>query len=184
MKTDILVKEAMKANPLTCNPSDTVKEIAKKMRSRRVGSSIVVVEKKPIGILTESDILGKIVAEGRDPGKVLIKDVMTTPLVSAGPYLNLEDAMRIMNKHNIRRLPVIEKGKLVGILTEKDIFRISPALMDLYKEWSLIEGGESTPPKGAILSGKCEECGKFSTNLVEVNGRFLCEECRESYSES
>ncbi|MCD6411446.1 MAG: CBS domain-containing protein [Thermoplasmata archaeon] len=178
MKAEIIVKEAMKVNPLTCDPNMTIREVAQRMRERKVGSSIVVRGcNQPIGIITESDILKKVVAEGKDANKVLVKEVMSTPLVSIDPYASLEDAMKVMNKHNIRRLPVMEKGRLVGIITEKDIFRISPALIEIRREWSMIES--SKEEKDFFLSGKCEGCGKFSTDLMEVDGVFLCESCRE-----
>lgn len=178
MKAEVVIREAMRVNPLICEPDVTIREVAQMMRKHRVGSSIVVSSDKPIGIITESDILKKVVAEGKDVNKVLVKDVMTSPLVSIDPYATLEDAMRVMNKHNIRRLPVMEKGKLVGIITEKDIFRISPALLEIRREWSMIESSKEEE-KDFFLSGKCEGCGKFSTDLVEVNGVFLCESCRE-----
>lgn len=179
MKTDVLVKEAMRTKPLTCTQTVTIRKVAKMMREKRVGSSIVVSGRKPVGIITESDILKKVVAEGKDPNKVLVQDIMTTPLVSIDPYITIEQAMKVMNKHNIRRLPVIEEGKLVGIITEKDIFRISPMLLEMWKEWSVIGGGATSVPLGATISGKCEECGRLSSDLAEVNGRFLCEDCRE-----
>jgi len=179
MKRDILVKEAMRVRILTCSPSDSVKSVAKMMRKNKVGSSIVIDKNKPVGIITESDILEKIVAEGKDAGKVKVGDVMSTPLITIDPYITIEDAMRVMNRHNIRRLPVVENGELVGIITEKDIFRISPALIELSREWSAIEGGAVQEPSPSSLAGKCEGCGKLSTDLMEVDGKYLCEDCRE-----
>lgn len=179
MKREILVKEAMRVKILTCSPSDSVKKVAKSMRKNKVGSSIVIDGGKPIGIITESDILEKIVAEGRDASKVKVGDVMSTPLITIDPYITLEDAMKVMNRHNIRRLPVVENGELVGIITEKDIFRLSPALIELSREWSAIEGEPIQEQSQTSLAGKCEGCGKLSTDLVEVDGRYLCEDCRE-----
>jgi len=179
MSRDVLVKEAMRARPLTCSALITVREVARLMREYRVGSSIITMDNQPIGIVTESDILKKVVAEGRDANKIVVKDIMTSPLIAVDPYITIEDAMKIMNKHNIRRLPVIEEGKLVGIITEKDIFRISPALMEISKEWSTIECETPSAPSASSVSGKCEGCGRLSNDLKEVDGRFLCEDCRE-----
>lgn len=180
MKRDILVKEAMRTKILTCSPSDNVRKVAKDMRKNRVGSSIVLSKNKAIGIVTESDILGKVVAEGRDANRTKVEEIMSTPIITIDPYITIEDAMKIMNKHSIRRLPVVERGKLVGIITERDLFRISPALLEISKEWSLIEGSIPAPSPQVSISGKCEGCGKLSTDLVEVDGRFLCEGCREA----
>ena len=179
MRRDLLVKEAMRTRILTCSPSDTVKKVAKCMRKNKVGSSIIMSKKKPIGIVTESDILEKVVAEGKDANKVRVEEIMSTPLITIDPYVTIEDAMKIMSKHNIRRLPVVDKGKLIGIVTEKDLFRISPTLIEISKEWSLIEGALPTASSQISMSGKCEGCGRLSTDLIEVDGRFLCEDCRE-----
>jgi CBS domain-containing protein len=180
MKTTILVKEAMRVKPLVCKPEDTIKDVAEKMRDRRVGSSIVVGNNKPIGIITERDVLRKVVAEGKNANRVLVKEIMTTPIIGIDPYITLENAMRVMNKYNIRRLPVIENGKLVGIITEKDIFLISPALMEIRRELSVIGGRRKFYKSPTTISGKCEGCSRLSLDLVEVDGRFLCEVCRES----
>ncbi|RLF29589.1 MAG: CBS domain-containing protein [Thermoplasmata archaeon] len=178
MKTDVLVKEAMKANPVIVKPDMTVLEAARLMRKQKIGNVIVVEKKQPIGILTESDILKKIVAENKNPDDVQVKDVMSTPIIVVDPYKTVEEAMKIMDRSNIRRLPVIENGKLIGIITQKDISRISPVLLEICREWSDITGGkDETYMSDQVFSGKCEDCGTLSTNLKNIDGRLLCEDC-------
>ena len=135
MKKEVLVKEAMKTNPLMVAPSISIVEAAKLMRKRKLGSVIVVEKKQPIGILTESDILRKVVAEGADPASVTVADVMSTPIIVTDPFISIETAMKTMGKCNIRRLPVVEEGKLTGIITHRDITRISPILHEISREW-------------------------------------------------
>ncbi|UCH72136.1 MAG: CBS domain-containing protein [Thermoplasmatales archaeon] len=175
----VLVKEAMKTNPFTVKPKTTVKEAAELMRNKNIGNCIVL-EEKPIGIITESDILKKVVAEDLKASEVLVEEIMQTPLIVIDPYVDIEKAMQTMVKCNIRRLPVVENEKLIGIITVKDILRLSPILLEINREWSEIAGRDEAHLKQQIFSGKCEDCGVLSTNLKNVDGRLLCEDCIES----
>ena len=131
MKKEVLVKEAMKTNPLMVAPTISVVEAAKLMRNRKLGSVIVVEKEQPIGILTESDILRKVVAAGKEAGTIKVASVMSTPIIVTDPFISIEQAMMTMGKCNIRRLPVVEEGKLTGIITHRDITRISPILHEI-----------------------------------------------------
>ena len=135
MKKAVIVKEAMKSNPVIVKHTITVLEAAKLMREKKIGNVIVVEKKHPIGILTESDILKKIVAEGKNANEILVEEVMSTPIIVTDPYIPVEEAMKTMGKCNIRRLPVVENGELIGIITHKDITRISPILNEIAREW-------------------------------------------------
>lgn len=177
MKNETIVKEAMKANPVKVNPNITVLEAAKLMKKKRIGNVLIVEKKQPIGILTESDILKKVVAEGKNASDVLVEEVMSTPIIVTDPYITLEEAMKTMGKCNIRRLPVVEKGELIGIITQKDISRISPILHEISREWHDISEKDETHLKSQIYSGKCEDCSTLSPNLKNVDGRLLCEDC-------
>ena len=177
MKRDIIVKEAMKTNIAKVEPNTTVLDASKLMKKRNIGNVIVVEKKQPIGILTESDILKKVVAEGKLAEKVLVKDVMSTPIIVIEPYGSLEEAMKTMGKCNVRRLPVIENDELIGIITQKDISRISPILHEISREWYDIKVRDETYLKKQVFSGKCEDCGKLSANLKNIDGRLLCDSC-------
>ena len=132
---------------------------------------------KPLGIITESDIIKKVVAENLKASDVYVEEIMSSPIIVIDPYSALEEAMKIMGKCNIRRLPVVEKGKLIGIITHKDISRISPVLHEISREWYNISKIDESYIKRQIFSGKCEDCSSLSTNLVNVDGRLLCEDC-------
>lgn len=177
MSREIIVKEAMKTNLVMVSPSTTIIESAKIMKKNKIGNVIIVEKNQPIGILTESDILKKVVAEGKDVNKVKVKDVMTTPIVVIDPYVNLEVAMETMGKCNVRRLPVIEDNKLIGIITQKDISMMSPILHEISREWYDITVRDETHFKKQIFSGKCEDCGVLSANLKNRDGRLLCDDC-------
>ncbi|MCK4366006.1 MAG: CBS domain-containing protein [Thermoplasmatales archaeon] len=177
MSREIIVKEAMKTNLAIVEPDTTVLEAAKLMKKRKIGNVIVVEKKQPVGILTESDILKKVVAEGKNAKDVTVKTVMSTPIIVTEPYITLEEAINTMGKCSIRRLPVIEDGKLIGIITQKDISLISPILHEISREWYDITVRDETHYKKQIFSGKCEDCGTLSANLKNVDGRLLCDDC-------
>ena len=177
MGREIVVKEAMKTNLAMVKPSMTVLDAAKLMKKRKIGNVIVVEKKQPIGILTESDILKKVVAEGKNTKDVLVRDVMSTPIIVIDPYVSLEEAMKTMGKCNVRRLPVIENNKLIGIITQKDISQMSPILHEISREWYDITVRDESHLKKQIFSGKCEDCGTLSVNLKNIDGRLLCEDC-------
>ena len=177
MAKETLVKEAMKTNLVKIKPSATVLEAAQLMKKRKIGNVLVVENNQPIGILTESDILKKVVAEGKNAKDVIIKDIMSTPVIVIEPYVSLDEAMKTMSKCNIRRLPVIENQELIGVITEKDIFRLSPILHEISREWYDITVRDESFFKRQVFSGKCEDCGILSANLKNVEGRLLCEDC-------
>ena len=177
MKNNVLVKEAMKYNPVVITPMISVLEAAQIMKKNKINDVIVVENKQPVGILTESDILKKVVAENKKPSDVLVDDIMSCPVIVVDPYVPLEEALKTMGKCNIRRLPVIENNELVGVISHKDISRISPILHEISREWVDINERDETHLKTQVFSGKCEDCGILSTCLKTTDGRLLCEDC-------
>ena len=138
---DILVEEVMTKSPRTGSPEMTVKEAAALMRDEKVGSLIIVEDALPVGIVTERDFLNKIVAENKVPSKTLVKDIMTSPLITATAKESLSDAAKRMSTMHVRRLPVVKSDVLVGVFTENDVLRISPSLIELTREWSRVNRG-------------------------------------------
>jgi len=112
---------------ITKVPHDmSMKEVAKLMKEKDIGSVLVEQENEVKGILTERDILKRVVAEGKDPEKTSAGDIMTTDLITADSDINLFDASKLMDKHKIRRLPVVEHGKIIGIVTTRSLSRGLP----------------------------------------------------------
>jgi len=105
----------------TASKDETVKRAAQIMAENRIGSLIVVSGKKVIGIITERDILVKVTALGRQSDKVNVEDVMTSKVLTIGPDSYLDDAVYLMIEHKIKKLPVVDAGELVGIVTSTDI---------------------------------------------------------------
>jgi CBS domain-containing protein len=119
---------------LTIDVSESVLNATKKMNERKVGSIIAVDKGKPIGILTERDVLSKIVVEKRDAEKTNIKEVMSTPLIYGRPEMSLEEVVKTIVLKRVKKLPILKNGKLVGIVTLFDIVRWSPIAANLLRE--------------------------------------------------
>jgi CBS domain-containing protein len=114
----------MTSNPCTIDADKPVAYAAKMMRDEDVGLAPIVEGDKLIGMLTDRDIAIRVVAEGRDPGHVTVKEVASKQVVTIDPQQDLDEALRIMAKHQVRRLPVVEEdGKLVGVVAQADVAR-------------------------------------------------------------
>jgi CBS domain-containing protein len=114
----------MTSNPCTIDADKPVAYAATMMRDEDVGLAPIVEGDKLIGMLTDRDIAMRVVAEGRDPDHVKVRDVASKQLVAIGPQQDLDEALRMMAKHQVRRLPVVEEdGRLVGVVAQADIAR-------------------------------------------------------------
>lgn len=172
MKKIVSVKEAMTSKVLTIGPNATVAAAAKRMAEHSVGSVVVVDGKKPVGILTERDLLMKVVSVDAKPSKVLVKKVMSSPVTTINPDADVAEAARIMARNKIRRLPVVEKGRLIGIITTADITAVSPEIIEA--------SAAEAVPQEEIEESVCEQCGEVTTALYEFNGMWVCENCRDT----
>jgi CBS domain-containing protein len=173
----ILVKDIM-VKPLTIDENKNVRFIGELMRKTRRDSVVVIKDRKPIGIVTDSDLVKKIIAKNKKPSSITVKEIMSRPLVTTKPDDTILEATRKMKRSNIKRLPVLDKSKLVGILCLSDIARSSPEMIDLL-EYKLTMRELPTEIKERSTSGICDVCGDYSDDLKNVNGQWLCEDDRE-----
>jgi CBS domain-containing protein len=175
MRARIPVVEIMTPKPVTIRADATIHEAAGLMRDREIGSLVVTEAGQPMGIVTERDVVTKVAAADKQPSRVLVRDIMTSPVVAIHPHEEVAEAAKIMAQRKIRRLPVVQEGKLVGIITENDIIRIWPQLIEVTREYARA-GLEEQFAKG--IEGHCEACGVYSTNLVWDRNLLVCPECR------
>ncbi len=118
------IRNVMTSNPCTIDADKSVAYAAKMMRDEDVGLAPIVEGDKLIGMLTDRDIAIRVVAEGRNPEQVKASDVASKQLVTVDPQQDLDEALRMMAKHQVRRLPVVEEdGQLVGVVAQADIAR-------------------------------------------------------------
>lgn len=178
VETRVLVKDIMSSPVTTALEEDNVEKVAKLMNAKGIGS-VVITDRKgsPVGIITERDIVRRVTAKNLVPRNVKAKEVMSTPLAVVTPYTEVNEAARKMSKLDIRRLGVMDKGRLVGIISSKDIVALMPELMEIMTEKARITATPS-PIRGSLLVGYCSNCEQWSDTLKDVDGKFLCEECR------
>lgn len=177
METGIHVKNIMTKRIVSIEEDATVQEVAKKMTSHRVGSIIVTKKDKPIGIITETDMNKRVVAVAGNPKKMKAKDIMSSPIVFVSPNSDISEVVHKMKKYRIRRFPVVSNGKIVGIVTNTDIARVSPEMIDVLNFRLKMRTGLPLIDKG-ITTGLCDSCENYSEELVYVNNKWVCEDCR------
>lgn len=115
------VREAMTPNPRSISPGEPVAEAARIMCGDDVGSLPVVDAGRLVGVLTDRDITCRVVAEGRDPQTITVGDVASGNPVTVGPEQDLAEALQLMAENQVRRLPVVEHGRLVGMVAQADV---------------------------------------------------------------
>ncbi|MFH2106448.1 MAG: CBS domain-containing protein [Candidatus Micrarchaeota archaeon] len=138
MGSDLKVGDVMTKVVVTLSTEDGIESVAKLMKKHNVGS-IIVVEGNPNktakGIITERDIIYKVIANKKEVYSLKAKDIMSKPLRVVKPNTTLEEAATAMKENRVKRLPVVnEKNELIGILSEGDIMRIFPSVIDLIEE--------------------------------------------------
>jgi CBS domain-containing protein len=111
----------MTSNPTTCEPQASVVDAAKVMAQEDVGSIPIVESNRLVGVVTDRDIVIRVVAEGRDPQSVTVGDVASRDLVTVSPDDDLDRALQLMAENQVRRLPIVEGDKLVGIVAQRDV---------------------------------------------------------------
>ena len=125
------VEDAMVDDVVTIEVDATVKKAVDLMNKHEIGCLIVVRSGKAVGIVTERDMLSRVLGMTRDPGRTKVSDIMTSPLVVADPQMDLEEAARLMFKMKVKKLPVVSKGDLVGLLTLTDVARFQPQIIKI-----------------------------------------------------
>ena len=179
MKTGYKVCDAMTQAPIVVHPEDTLKACANIMKNNHVGAVIVKDQGKLLGILTEQDIVRKAVAQGEDPEKSKVREVMEKGLRTIGPEEDIFDALMKMRDLNIRHLPVVDNSKMIGLLTLKDVLKIQPQLFELLVEKIEVREAERKPLASAKENeGICQLCGEYAEELTEIRGSMVCEKCK------
>ena len=131
---DVMVKEVV-----TIDANKTAKDAADMMNRYEIGCLIVVRKGKAIGIMTERDLLKRVISEARNPDTTKVKDIMSKPLIVVEGDTELEDAARLMFKMKIKKLPIVQQGKLSGLVTLTDLARFQPQMIKILKQLSKME---------------------------------------------
>jgi CBS domain-containing protein len=157
----MIVKEAMNPKVVVATKDISIREATRIMAKYKIGSLIIVDKEKMkgvinydvaveesniVGVITESDIVRKVVATGMDPSSTQVEEAMTQNVITVKAEVDVAEACQIMVEHKIKRLPVIEDGSLVGIITTTDVIAVEPKLIEdlakvmLFSEKQMIAG--------------------------------------------
>lgn len=171
---EITVGQIVKRKAVLVKPADTIHKAARILARNKVGSAVVVDDNEEVvGIITDRDILDKVVAKGKDPKKVLVKDVMTKNPVTIEDDYTIQDAIDKMMDKGIRRLLVTRVGKPIGFVTAADLLT---ALNSMNNE------EEEELEKETEVYGICEVCGQYGPLYrvhIEGGEKWVCESCKD-----
>lgn len=190
METDLAVSDVMSRRLITADVGETADKLGKLMADAKMGSIIITKETHPVGIVTERDLVSKIISRNLLPSTVKAGDIMSTPLITISPEKSVELASREMARRRIRRLPVVQGKKLIGLLSDSDLIAVSSELSEILRD--LIrqnnpegefapeseESSESRNPS-IFIQGICEVCQRFQESLENIDGTYVCNRCRE-----
>jgi CBS domain-containing protein len=130
------LRKIMVEKVITIGPNATVKQAAELMNMHEIGCLIVVDHEKPVGILTERDMLKRIICKSRQSKTTKVVNSMSKPLITASPDMRAGDAAKLMLERNIKKLPVVENGRLLGLVTLTDLLS-SPGVVEFLNRLSL-----------------------------------------------
>ncbi|NJE85848.1 CBS domain-containing protein [Thermococcus sp. CX2] len=178
MASRIAVGQVVRRKAVIVKPSDTVHRVARILSKNKVGSAVVVEDDEIVGIITDRDILDKVVARGRDPKDVKVEEVMTRNPVTIEDDYEVQDAIDKMMDKGIRRLLVTRFGKPIGFVTAADLL----AALNTYAT-EAEEAAEEEPEPETDVYGICELCGQYGSLYrvyIEGGEKWVCESCKDS----
>jgi len=131
------VEDVMVEGVITVDADATVMRAVKLMNENEIGCLIVTRRGRAVGIITERDLLKRVIAKSKNPRKTMVREIMTKPLIAGQPNMDLEEATKLMFKMKIKKLPVVEQhGKLLGLITLTDVARFQPQMIKILKKLS------------------------------------------------
>ncbi|MCS7109183.1 MAG: CBS domain-containing protein [Candidatus Micrarchaeota archaeon] len=178
-KPSIPLEAIMQKGVVVLESSKSALDAAKVMEKNKIGSVIVTEKGKAVGIVTERDLVRRVLAARKSPS-IKLKSILSSPLRVARPDQDIQEAVLAMKKYKIKKLAIVDnRGRLVGIVTDTDITRALPGMMDILQE---IRNYRRISEEATTV-GICQKCGLYSETLQYVNGELICEECREQEAE-
>lgn len=176
---DVLVNEIMTRSIAVIDKDASIQKAAMLLRKKNIHGLVVISGKTVTGMLSDKDIISKVVSENKSPREIKVCDVMSPKLIVAKPTDNIAETTRIMFANDISRLPVVdEEGNLAGIITVRDMLRVYPGINEILNEELELKESQAIPER-TIIEGRCEECDNIVDELIEIDRRWLCTDCRD-----
>jgi CBS domain-containing protein len=180
----MLVREIMSKPAITITHTSNARDAAMLMKDKRKGFLVVTKDEKPVGVLSDTDLINKIIVDKKDASKTTVADIMSGPFIVAAPSEDAMAAVEKMKKSNIHRLPVVEQGNITGVISLTDIARASPEMYHLL-EYRQEMKKSPFEIKEEVVSGICDSCSNYSETLTQAtDGRWACERCREELEDT
>ena len=145
------VQNIMVSNVITVETNTLVIDAVKIMNQHGIGCLVVMKNGSPAGIVTERDLLKRVLAESKNPKKIRVQEVMSRPLIIGKPDMEIEEVFKLMFERKIKKLPIVEDGKLLGLVTFTDLLSFQPQLIKVVKQlthphsWKKAEEEKSSP---------------------------------------
>ena len=170
------VGELMVTNIVASTPNESVYDCARKMAHKNVGSLVVVDELALAGIITEQDITRKVVAKGLNPRTTPVSTVMSSNVESIESNKDIQEAIELMGKKMIKHLPVVDQGKIVGIIAAKDIVAMQPFLIEMVQLNGLNQQPKTNIEQEILIEERVEEIIKEKEIEKEFEEEYANEE--------
>lgn len=177
---DIVLREIMTQDIFILDITSTALEVAQAMKDNNIGSIIVSKDGNPTGIITERDIVHKVMAKDVKPSTMLAEEIMSSPIITVKSSTDVIKASEIMVKSGIRRLGVTNgDDEITGIVTDRDILTVAPGLNTILEDLIEMNREQDIPQTAEFGRGICQRCDSYVDSLSPVNGLMLCEDCKE-----
>ena len=176
MAEEVPISEVMTEGVIAVEKDKTVVEAAELLEDEGIRGLVVVEDGEAVGIVVCRDIAYQVVAEGKEPEQVKVEDIMSSDLIVAEEDEVLNDVAMAMVRNNVSRVPVVRGDMLVGILTQSDILRAWPGFAEVIGQEQEMDAPAS--PNTESREGYCESCENFSEDLENIDGMWVCPECR------
>lgn len=131
------IEDVMVECVITVDANSSVMKAVKIMNEHEIGCLVVTRRERAVGIITERDLLKRVIAQSKSPNRTKVREIMTKPLIAGDPDMDLENATRLMFKRKIKKLPVVENGRLLGLITLTDVARFQPQMIKILKKLSV-----------------------------------------------
>ncbi len=133
-RMSLVVQNIMVTNVITAEKHTLVIDAVKIMNQHGIGCLVAMENGSPVGIVTERDLLKRVLGESKNPKKIRVQEIMSSPLIVAKPDMEIDEVTKLMFDMKIKKLPIVEDGKLVGLVTFTDLLRFQPSLIRVVKE--------------------------------------------------
>ncbi len=177
-KFELAISEIMTTNVISISLETSAEVCAKLMVKNNIGSIVVLDQNsKALGIITKENLIKNVIAANADASAILALDIMTSPVITAPQTMTIIQAMQLMSKQGIRHLVILKDGKVAGMCSDTDIFKVVPQLIMLEQEYLNVLGESQVTEELPDLAGYCDDCKEFREKLIFHQGLYICHNC-------